>query len=404
MATNPYNAMMWANPGPNGMYGPNNPMSMPQQGPYGTGPGQMGPAVPNPPQGGPQPGMLSPVTKYGYGTAPGQSGLGYYEQQTPAGSFAAAEYQRASNPYIGQTSQGIGQQWGGSQNPYLGQSAGQASAAGNQFFGANNPYTTQAIDAASQDAIRNYNLGIAPQRDAQAARSGSFGNTGVQQMQLEDQRNLQGTLGNIANSARMADLFRQQDMGEADANRRTGVSQFNVGARAGDLGRNLAGSFQGQDMGMRSAMFDATLGANDLARNSGLSQQLGMFNAGQANASNIYNTGAANNMLENFRNREQRSNEFDQGMDFQTWQANNQNMRAGQRDTMDFLRWMTDMQGTGINAGTNVQNTPLNYWQQFAGTANQAGGLGGSNNQYLQGNPWLGGLGGWFAGPNLFNP
>ena len=53
--------------------------------------------------------------------------------------------------------------------------------------------------------------------------------------------------------------------------------------------------------------------------------------------------------------------------------------------------------GQGLNLATQQQNTPLNYWQQFSNAFNQAGGLGGSANQQLQGNPWLGAIGGWLA-------
>ena len=143
---------------------PNRPQ-MPGQGQVAM-PGQM------------QPQAQPPATQYGYAQAPGGP-LGYYEQQTPVGSFAAANVnqagpaQTANNPYLGQASQ------------MAGGSAGQATATSNPYFGQGNPYTAQAVDAASQAATRNYNLAIAPQRDAPMARSGSFGNTGVQQMQME---------------------------------------------------------------------------------------------------------------------------------------------------------------------------------------------------------------------------
>lgn len=324
--------------------------------------------------------------QYGYGTAPGQTGLGYYEQQTPVGSFVGAqvarpgETQYANNPYLGMSSAtGAG-------------SAGQASAGNNPYFGQGNPYTSQAVAAASEAAGRQYNQQIAPQRDAQMARSGSFGNTGVQQMQMEDQRNLQGTLGNIANNAYMQDLFRQQDMGEAAANRATGTSQFNVGARANDLSRNLA-----------AGQFDASLAQQGGQFNASQGNQMSMFDAGQQNSMNQFNAGQGNQFLGQYRNLAQNQNQFDQGMDFNTWQANVGNMRNGMRDSMDYGTWLMNMQNQGVNSATNVQNMPMNYYQQFTNSAGQLGGMGGVNTNQLQGNPYLGAVGGAMTGYQLAN-
>lgn len=63
-----------------------------------------------------------------------------------------------------------------------------------------NPYIDQAVNAAQDNTVRNYNLAIAPQMDHLMASSGSFGNSGVQQMQGEAQRQLGQTLSNTASS------------------------------------------------------------------------------------------------------------------------------------------------------------------------------------------------------------
>lgn len=381
------------------------PVGGPNQQPfYGTGPGQMGPAQDMNGAGTVEPPAPESMGQYGYGNRAGQGG-GYYEQQTPVGSFAAANQQRAGpqqyadNQFIGQASKmDLGS------NSYLGGSAGQATAGSNPYAGMDNPYTTQAIDNASNDAIRNYQKFTAPARDAQAVRSGSFGNSGVQEMQLEDQRNLQGTLGGIATNARMADLAAQQRMGESAADRQTGTSQFNTGARAGDLGRNLSGSYTGQGLKLQGLGLDANLEQGQDIFNAGQGNAMDIFNTGQGNAMNLSNASAGNTMLENYRNRNQQSDQFGQNMDFNTWQANNTNMRNGSLDQMNFLNQLLGLQGQGVNAATGQQNTPINYWQQFMQGANSAGGQGGTttNNQNLQGNPWLGGLGGWLSGGQLF--
>lgn len=60
---------------------------------------------------------------------------------------------------------------------------------------------------------------------------------------------------------------------------------------------------------------------------------------------------------------------------------------------------------TGINAGTNIQNTPMNYWSQFGNQYNSIGqGFGtttGSASQ--QGNPMMGMLGGAQLGSQIGN-
>ena len=434
---------------------------------YPLQPQQLGPGAGYMPQNqvGPQPMQQGQApTQYGYGQAPGGP-LGYYEQQTPVGSFAAANQQQAQwqqaqgsqplqtqgaqNPFIGMQSQGVqGQgsvlpyaqqiaQAGQQSNPWLGQQSQQAQGAGSNPFGANNPFLTQAIDSASADATRNFQTTVQPALAAAQRASGSFGNSAVGEMERNAYSDFGRNLGNIANSARMQDYTAQQQLAENSLNRTQANNQFNAGLSAADLSRNLAGQFQSQGLGMQglgqqlgAAQFDASLGsntnqfnaglgANDLSRNSQLAQSLGQFNAGQqnsmgqfnanlgqqnsqfnagqGNALNQFNTNAGNQMLERYRDRGQQMDQFNQGMDFQTWQANTQNMRQGQQDQLGLMDRLFGWNGQGLNLATQQQNTPMNYWQQFSNGVNQAGGLGGSQSQQLQGNPWLGAFGGWNA-------
>lgn len=418
--------------------------------------------------------MLNP---YGYGTAPNSSNRGYFEQQTPAGSFAAADQQRAQgytananqayNPYIGQTSVGIGGQSSVlpyaqqaaqnamRDNPYLGMTTQGATAYGNSMAGVNNPYVTQAIDAASADATRNYNQAVVPQRDRQMQQSGSFGNTGVQQMQLEDSRNFGQTLGNIANNARMADYNQQVQLAENMANRQTGISQFNSGLNAADINRNLQGFFTGQGLGLQgmgqllgAAQFDASLGnnvnqfnanlgANDLARNANLAQNLGQFNAGQlnnmnqfnasamnnmgqfnasqGNNMNLANAGAANNMLSQYRNLSQQDRQFNQNLgeqgrqfdetlDYNIYRGNTQDARNANQDYLNFLQSMALMNSGAYNMAGNAYQMPWQYLNQFGNLGATIGGMGGTTSQNMSGNPLMGLFGGYMLGNQIFNP
>lgn len=388
---------------------------------------------------------------FGYGTTPG-SGPGYFEQQTPVGSFVAGQTNTASgrpdlrtatasNPYLGATSgQAAGQaptmgygaaaaRYATGANPYLGQTTAQVGSAGRNAYAGDNPFLQQQINATTKDATTAFNDVVNPQFDRMAQASGSFGNTGVEAARNRAMGEFGQNLANTVSGMRMQDYSNQQQLAESALNRNQQVNLANAGFNAGDLNRNMGGYLQGQGLGLQGlgmqqagAQFDAnlgqglntfnaSLGQNDLTRNSNLAQNLGqfnasalnnmgqfnqsqgnnlsMFNAGQANNMGQFNASAGNNMLENYRNRQQRGDEFNQNMDFQTWMANNQNMRNGTRDQLDYLNTLLGFQNQGINASTNQQNTPLNYFNQFQQMLNQFGNQGTVTAADLQGNPML---------------
>lgn len=70
------------------------------------------------------------------------------------------------------------------------------------YLGAGNPYMDSLVDRSQGDLIRGYQQSVIPQLDMMAARSGSFGNTGVAQTGDEAQRRLIGGLGDISTSLR----------------------------------------------------------------------------------------------------------------------------------------------------------------------------------------------------------
>lgn len=399
--------------------------------------------------------MFSP---YGYAQNPIQTG--YYQQDTPLGSFAGAstnqaQAYQATNPYIGATSQGIAgvgpvQAAQAGANPYIGQTTQgvnyqAAQGAGANPYAGSNPYLQSAIDANASDMQKNFNQSVMPQIDRMAQQSGSFGNTGVQAVQQNAFNDLGKNIGNMSNSMRMQDYGMQQGLAENQLNRNQALNTFNAGnlfnagqfnsnLQANDLNRNLGalsqvGMFnagQQNNMGqfnannlLNSQQFNSTLGANDLSRNASLAQNLGQFNAGarnnvsqfnagQGNQMNQFNAGSANQMIQNQLNRNMGMDQFNQNMDFNIWNQNNQNMRQGTNDQINLLNTLLGWQGLGVNAANNVQNTPLNYWQQFAQGAGNLGGVGGTidqtgtNSQTLQGNPLLGGIGGYQLWNALF--
>lgn len=179
---------------------------------------------------------------------------------------------------------------------------------GNPFLGQNNPYLQKQIDGTMGDMARNYNLLTVPQQVSAMTKSGSFGNSGLQQMQDNSLLNQQQAMGQQANAIRAQDYNNQQNMYQ-------------------------------WDQGFNKSIYDTT------------------FNQNQQNLQNV--TGLLGAM---------------------------QGYNAGD-----------------IANSTNIQNTPMQYWQQFSNGANQIGGQGGSSNQSMPGNTMAGVMGGALLGNNIYN-
>lgn len=64
--------------------------------------------------------------------------------------------------------------------------------------GQTNPYLDQMVGKAQKSVMDSYNLGTKPQMEAAMVGSGSFGNSGLQQLQQKSQSDLQDSLGNVA--------------------------------------------------------------------------------------------------------------------------------------------------------------------------------------------------------------
>lgn len=90
--------------------------------------------------------------------------------------------------------------------PYTGQRFTGLSDAQNQagsYFsqginGGTNPYLDAMVKRAQGGLVDQYNQSIRPQLDAMAARSGSFGNSGVAQTAEQQQKNLMNNLGDLS--------------------------------------------------------------------------------------------------------------------------------------------------------------------------------------------------------------
>lgn len=375
--------------------------------------------------------QLDSAMGWGAGTANGYAGQQGYAplNGTPQGPYMANAAQ-ASNEWIGNTTGGISgapsvmpyAQGSRLDNPYLGGTSGNvsftgATASANPMAGMNNPALQGAIDAASEDVTRNFNLTTRPQLDAQMQASGSFGNTGVQQMQGEAQRGLARELGNVSSGMRMQDYQLQAQLAEAAANRATQTSQFNAsnnlgaqttnaGLRSGDLSRNLAGYNTQEGMNtsnlLGAAQFDsgntlraqegnAGLQAGDLARNSQLAQGLGTFNAGQTNAAGMFNAGQGNSRYQ-----------FDENLDYGIDNTNWNRQRTGTQDQISLINSLMGINTQGLSAANGQADAPLNYLRDYASLVNSIAGQGGTQSQTQDGNWLMGLLGGALSGSQLW--
>ena len=86
----------------------------------------------------------------------------------------------------------------------------------NPYLGADNPYLTQKINQAQGDLARNFNMVAQPSYNSAMVRSGSFGNSGVQQMNENDRLNLANAMGRVGTDMRFNDYNNQQNMYQWD--------------------------------------------------------------------------------------------------------------------------------------------------------------------------------------------
>jgi ribulose 1,5-bisphosphate carboxylase large subunit-like protein len=103
----------------------------------------------------------------------------------------------------------------------------------NLGFGGMNPYTQNAVNSTMNDMARNYNLIARPQQENSMVNSGSFGNSGLQQMQQNSDYNQAQAMGNVAANMQNNAYLGQQQFGLAaqnqQYNQQMGNDQFNRG-------------------------------------------------------------------------------------------------------------------------------------------------------------------------------
>jgi hypothetical protein len=153
----------------------------------------------------------------------------YMQQASRLGNQSYQPYtgQRfvGQNPYQGQAIQQTAQQAQGGSAVNNAASGNLTSTLNGDYLSQGNPYLTQQIDRSSQDVVRNYNMAVRPQLDSMDARSGSFGNSGVQQTGQEQQRQLGETLAGISTTMRGQDYGNERNRQLSAAGMAPGAAQ-----------------------------------------------------------------------------------------------------------------------------------------------------------------------------------
>jgi hypothetical protein len=228
------------------------------------------------------------------------------------------------NPYLGMTSPYA-------QNPYIGATTEVGS---NPYFGMDNPYLQGVIDRSLGD--------VQSRVSTQFSNPNAFGGTAHQEL-------LSRNLADASNQLRYQDYGLQAQLGEADVSRR-------LQAEMADLARN-------SQLQQQLGMFNSSLSQADLARNSQLAQNLGQFNA------NLYQTDLGRNA--NLFNTDMSRNYqmYDQERNRQFLSATGLPSFMNQWTTAQFspyTQYANLLKGWG---GTTTQTTPANTGADIFGGA-----------------------------------
>lgn len=138
----------------------------------------------------------------------------------------------------------------------------------NPYLSGQNPYLQSTIDSTLGDITRNYNLTTKPNMATAQSRSGSFGNSGLQEMQAEQERSLAQELGRASSNLRFGDYQQRAQMYGDERNRQMqatfGAPNFaNVDYTDLQAMQQAGGALQGQQQAERTADFNQYLDARE---------------------------------------------------------------------------------------------------------------------------------------------
>lgn len=215
-----------------------------------------------------------------------------------------------------------------------------------------NPYLDQMAGSITNQMNDNWNRNLAPSIRSGAMAAGGFGGS------------------------------RQ---GVVEAN---GLNDMNR-----SLGQNLSNMYgQAWQSGQQNSLQQQSINNGLNLGQQGLNNS---YDLGMQGLSNNYDLGMRGNLL------------GQQSLDANINNSNFSNQLASANFGMNAYQTMMNQTQSGINAGTNMQNTPLDYQKYFSNSANGVGqGYGtssGTNSGGTSGNPYTGMMGGAMMGSKLYD-
>ena len=138
----------------------------------------------------------------------------------------------------------------------------------NPYLSGSNPYLQSTIDSTLGDITRNYNMTTAPAMATAQARSGSFGNSGLEEMKRDQERSLGQELGRASSNLRFGDYQQQAQQYGQERDRQMQVTQnapsfANVDYVDLQAAQSAGNALQGQQQGERTADFNQYLDARN---------------------------------------------------------------------------------------------------------------------------------------------
>ena len=286
-----------------------------------------------------------------------------------------------------------------------------------------NPYLTGMADDIGRRSNMQLQQGLQGIR-SNSAMDGGFGGSrqGVAEGAAisNSTDSLQGNLANMYNADYQA--------GENRTVQRYGIDSQSASSKYG-ADQSLAGSMYGADQALAAAKLGATnslsiAGLNNATAQRGQDQNynlgMGQNETSRQNSNNQYQLGLGQNANQSTANKnnytlglgnlglsaQNSAQQYDLGLrssdlgfanlDANTYQNNVNNQFKGADFGMGVQNQLQSGNNSGLSAATQIQNTPINYYNQFSDKANSLGQGYGTSAQttQMQGNPLLGALGG----------
>jgi len=138
----------------------------------------------------------------------------------------------------------------------------------NPYLSGSNPYLQSTIDSTLGDITKNYNQTVKPAMSTAQARSGSFGNSGLQEIQAGQEQSLAQELGRASSNLRFGDYQQRAQMYGQERDRQMQATQnapnfANVDYVDLNAMQNAGSSLQNQQQAQRTSDFNQYLDARE---------------------------------------------------------------------------------------------------------------------------------------------